>query len=272
MKISKIKLGLVTLASIATILGFAVGCKAETIEPKKSINTHFEIGSYHRPNSNVNLTKKTIDLKIQGDDLAFSTTGSHTNYDGVLEGKNVKGYANSLRVEVGKEWDKKLFLSPYIELKDDADPIREFRKNKVSAFSLGISGERLIVRPITLVGDFRISDLEKEGFDYSANLGLIYYFNDDWASLRAVSWRESLRDVDTTMAYLLLNHKFNEKLKATIHGGYGKEHGSRWGDVSDIGARISYDINKKLSLDLDYSHYEAENKRKTYGVGLTWRF
>lgn len=275
MKFSKVKLGIATLATFVTFLGFAVWARADSGGIKqynRSITTHFEVGSNHGSNSDITSTKETIDLRIQKDDLTIDITGSHTDYSGKLEGKKVKEDANSLRVGIGKKVNDGLFLYPYTEMKDDIDPLREFSDDDMYAIALGLSGECLLKKPITLVGDFKASALKKGDFDFSTNLGFMYYFNDDWISLRGVNWGESLRDTNTAMVYLLFHHNFNEKIKTTIHGGYGKEYGSRRETVSDAGGNLSYKLNERLTLDFDYSYYKSKTKKHIGGFSLTWKF
>lgn len=275
MKISKIKLGIVALASIATFFGFSVVAKADQKPVKQynhSVTTQFEIGSNKGSDTDITSTKETIDLKFQKDKWRFNIKGSHTDYSGKLEGKKARGSSNSLRIDVGKKVNNGLYLSPYTEIKDDIDPLREFSKDDVSCLSLGVSGECLLKKPITVVGDIRGSALKKGDVDYLTNLGLMYYFNDDWVSVRGVHWKESLRDVDTTMVYGLFHHEFNEKVSTTIHCGIGKESGARKEKVYDAGGKLAYKIKERLSIGIKYNHYEAKSKDDRIGIGFTWRF
>ena len=290
MKFNKIRGKIESLTTLITLLGFLHGAEASSINQyDNSINTHpeiegtqenkydnsikahFEIGGTQENNCDINSKKGTLDLKLREGDFLFNIKGSQTDYSGILESRKIKEYTNSLSLGIGKKSGESLFLFPYINLTDDIDPLREFSDSDVSSLSLGMSGECLLIKPICLVGDLRTSVLNEGSVDFLVNLGIMYYFKNDFISLRGTNWKESLRKVNTAMAYLLFDHKFNERFNVNLYGGYGKEYGSKKEKIYDLGIKLSCDILRELNLEINYNHSKYKNVTNTVGVGLTAR-
>lgn len=274
MKLSKLKLGIATLTAFATIFGYSMFARAETKPIQfESTGVQVEMTSRQGSDSNVTSIKETLDVNLQKNDIKINIKGSHTDHTGKIEGKKAKGNENSIRVEVGKKLNQDLYLAGYAEVKDDVDPIREFGKKNVSSIGIGVNGEYLIKKPVTLIGDVKGAALTNGDKDYSTSLGVRYYIGDkNWIDAKGVNWRESIRDTNTAMGYVSGHHKFNEKLSGTAYAGVGKEYGARNETVSEVGAKISYKLSKKVKVDVGYSHSNSKTKNNTVGIGLTWKF
>ncbi len=275
MKLSKIKTGIATLAAVATFFGYSMLARAEDKKQTQfeSTGVQVEMTSRHGSDSNVTSIKEDLDLKLKKNDVTISVTGSHTDYFGKTEGKKVSGNSDSVKVEAGKKINQNLYLVEYAEIKDDVDPIREFEKKNIASFGIGVNGEYVIKKPVTLIGDVKGSALTNGNKEYSTSLGLRYYINDkDWIDVKCVDWRESIRDTSTAMGYVSGNHKFSEKISGKAYVGVGKEYGKGDKTVSEVGAKVSYKLSKKVKVDVGYSHSNSKTKNNIVGIGVTWRF
>jgi len=275
MKINKIKTGIATLAALATIFGYSMLARAEDKKfvEFESTAPQVEITSRRGPDTNITSIKETIGLNIKKNDVNISIQGSHTDYFGKIEGKKANGNDDSIQIEVGKKINQDLYLSGRLEIKDDVDPLREFGKKSVESIGIGVNGEYVIKKPLTIIGDIKGSALTNGDKDYSTSLGVRYYLGDkDWVDIKGTHWKESIRDTNTTMGYVSGHHEFNEKISGKAYAGVGKESGKGEETVVNTGAKVSYKLSEKVSVGAGYDYNKGKTKNHTVGVGLTWRF
>ncbi|MBM3199459.1 porin family protein [Candidatus Woesearchaeota archaeon] len=275
MKLNKIKTGIATLTAVATIFGYSMLARAEDKKfiEFESVGAQVEVTSRQGPDSNVTSIKEIIDLNMKKNDFNINIQGSHADHFGKIDGKKARGNDETIKLEVGKKMSEDLYLSGRLEVKDDVDPIREFGNKNVASFGLGVNGEYIIKKPVTIIGDVKGSALTNGDKDYSTNLGLRYYLGDkDWIDVKGTHWRESIKDTNTTMGYVSGNHEFNKKLSGKAYVGVGKESGKSDETAVNAGAGLSYKLSEKVKVNVGYDYNQGKSKNHTVGVGLTWRF
>ncbi len=239
-------------------------------ENENSAKIHLETGSFRSLNSDIDVKKETLELKIKKNKIGFKVKAAHADYSGILDGKNVHKEGNSILVGLEKSKDG-LFFSPYLEARDDVDVLREFSNKKVSSFAAGLEGECIVKKPFTAFWDFKTAVLNTGENDVSATLGTAYYFNDDWAFVKTSYWNESLRQVNTKMAYAGINKKMG-KGRAFASIGAGFEDGAKREHVYDAKAGFSCKLKKNLEIEASYGTYDSRYKGKSCNVGIKWRF
>ncbi|MGM5484347.1 MAG: hypothetical protein ACQEP1_00540 [Nanobdellota archaeon] len=276
MKSGKIKLGIATLAMIIA-LGYSTRMNAQE---NKDVNIKAgielgDLGPYRNENSDISSLKGTLGAELDSEGWNIRAKGNHTVYSGELEDKITEGKSNSVRLDVGRKINEGVFLSPYALLKDDMDPLREFTNNNVYSVAGGLAGEVLVKEPFTIIGDARVTSLSNQEIDHSANLGLMYYFGKDRASIKGATWKESIRDVRTNMIYGSFHHEFTDDLSTDVYGGIGKEKGSEDRNIMTSGIKLNYNIKENLEIGVSYRHYGSKgegqyNAQDIVGVNARW--
>jgi len=232
----------------------------------------FEAGFHTNEHANLKSLRQNADFRHYDGKAGYSLDFSHTEYFGEMEGKNVEGRTNMFRAGIEGKLTDSLYLAPYVELRDDVDPLREFSQDTQMMVTMGLNAEFLLAKPVSMVGGVRLSNRDNTNIDWAANLGAIYYYNDNWLSLRAAHWTESLRDVNTAMSYLVGKNKLTGDFDALWYFGAGTEYGKSEQAVFDFVTSFKYNFYGDWDLNIFYNFRHTRYTMNSCGMRLGVRF
>jgi len=215
---------------------------------------------------------ETLELRIKKDEQSVFGRIIHKDYWGQLYEQSIdEKQANIITIGFAQNFNKTLYLSPYAGFQDRTDPLSEFFSDDIKAGFIGIEGEGIIQKPVTLLGDFKLTLLETTKTDYSTRIGLQYYLPEGAISPRLTYWHESLRNVSTGIFHIFFNHTIpkTDNLQFLCYTGLGKEHGMRDNIVINAGTKFSYELHKRIIIETIYDYYTDQNtENNSIGIGF----